>query len=247
MIFHGTIIKDRAPLYLGLYVDDFVYFSTDKEVEKSFEQQLKSKTNVDFMGNVSHFLGHKFQWHEYSSNDSPHLKVHISKTAFADTLIDEADLSDSSKTTLSPYRSGYPVDAVPDPPPNSKANPALQDELRHLVGSLNWISQGSRPDLATITSMIAKYQNKPHEGHLQAAKYAIRYLKQSKDLGIVFDSQFQNKIHSFTQFPLDPLHELTDSNWGPQDQKITKHNRALPLFKSRSMSGHIIFMYGPLH
>ena len=95
--------------------------------------------------------------------------------------------------------------------------------------------------------MIAQYQNNPHEGHIAAAKYAMRYLKQTKDLGIIFDSQFQNKRHSYTQFPIDPLHALTDSNWGPQDQKITKTNRSLPLFKSRSMSGHIIFLYGPLH
>ena len=36
-VFTGTIIEGRPPLYLGMYVDNFVYFSEDPEVEKAFE------------------------------------------------------------------------------------------------------------------------------------------------------------------------------------------------------------------
>ena len=86
-LFHGQIIENKAPLFLGLYVDDFIYFSTDPDVEKAFETQLKSKTNVDFMGNVSHFLGHKFQWRQYYENNIPQLKVHVSQTAHAEHVI----------------------------------------------------------------------------------------------------------------------------------------------------------------
>ena len=47
-------------MYLGLYVDDFVYFSEDPQTEKNFEQQLEKLVNVEFMGQVTHFLGIKF-------------------------------------------------------------------------------------------------------------------------------------------------------------------------------------------
>ena len=60
-LFHGHLIPGKAKLYLGIYVDDFVYFSKDPEVEKIFEQKLQSKTQTDFMGKVSHFLGIRFQ------------------------------------------------------------------------------------------------------------------------------------------------------------------------------------------
>lgn len=36
-LFHGTLIPGKPKLYLGIYVDDFVYFSKDPEVEKLFE------------------------------------------------------------------------------------------------------------------------------------------------------------------------------------------------------------------
>ena len=131
--------------------------------------------------------------------------------------------------------------------PSKSEKQLLQDKMRQLVGSLNWLSQGTRPDLATITSMLAKYQNSPTRAHVEAARYAIRYVKQTRHLGIHFDSNFRPNLQSYVHFPLDPLTATTDANWGSQDLSNTAHNQQLPLFKSRSISGHIIFLFGPLH
>ena len=246
-IFKGTILPNLPPLYLGIYVDDFVYFSESDDVEKEFQKQLQSKTNVDFMGTVTHFLGHKFQWQQCTINDTSHLRVHLSQTAFTDHLVELARLSDSSKPVITPYRSGYPVDAIIKPQPSPKDKHILQFQMRQLVGSLNWLSQGTRPDLSTITSMLAKYQNSPTATHVEAAKYAIRYAKQTHNLGIQFNSNYQPNIQSYIKFPLDPLTSTTEANWGPQDLSSTPSDHRLPLFKSRLISGHIIFMFGPLH
>ena len=172
-IFKGEIIPGRPPLFLGLYVDDFIYFSTDDEVEKQFQTLLESKTNVDFMGPVSHFLGHKFQWDKYHKDNTDHLRVHLSQSAYVDHLLDIANLGPSSKLTMTTSRSGKPVDSIVESPvpPEQKAN--LQNQMRSMVGSLLWISQGTRPDMATITAMLSHYQNNPNPNHIEAARYAI--------------------------------------------------------------------------
>ena len=61
-IYHGVLIPGQPPLYLGIYVDDIVYFSASDEVERYFEIALKAKINVDFMGDAEFFLGLKFDW-----------------------------------------------------------------------------------------------------------------------------------------------------------------------------------------
>ena len=245
-LFKGTIIPNRPPLYLGLYVDDFVFFSEDEMVEKQFEQQLKSKTNVDFMGNVTHFLGLRFQWRQQQQS----LQVHLSQEAFADNLIQQAGLDQfSTKSNLTPFRSGNPVDSIPT---TTKQNADKSTEMRSYVGSLLWLSLGTRPDLSTITNILAKYQNNPSPQHIAAAKYAIKYLKGTKHLGITFSSTSQNNdsITSFLNFPVHTpqVGALCDANWGPQDQSISKSNmgQQLELFKSRSISGHIITLFGPI-
>jgi hypothetical protein len=59
-VFSGKIAPHLPPLYLGLYVDDFNYFSSSNETEKLFETLLGARCKVDFMGEVSWFLGCKY-------------------------------------------------------------------------------------------------------------------------------------------------------------------------------------------
>jgi hypothetical protein len=44
-----------SPLTLGIYVDDFFYFSEDPEVKAKFVHLLKEEFTVDFMGTVEWF------------------------------------------------------------------------------------------------------------------------------------------------------------------------------------------------
>ena len=96
-------------MYLGLYVDDFIYFTPNCDMEIIFEQKLKSITSVDFMGEVSHFIGIKFSWERKPNN---HIGVHMTQEAFADNLIDNAGLTQSN-IVKTPYQSGHTVDNIP--------------------------------------------------------------------------------------------------------------------------------------
>ena len=57
-LFSGNVIDpsvpsdspSSSPLTLGLYADNFVYFSADPEVEAKFEQLLQQYSTVDYMG-----------------------------------------------------------------------------------------------------------------------------------------------------------------------------------------------------
>eukprot|EP00957_Ditylum_brightwellii_P109318 8338954-Ditylum_brightwellii.AAC.1 len=49
-IFHSTMIPGKPPIYVGLYLDDFVYFSESDAVERAFETKLVDHiVSVDFM------------------------------------------------------------------------------------------------------------------------------------------------------------------------------------------------------
>jgi hypothetical protein len=59
-LFVGTLFEGQQPIYIGIYVDDIVYFSASDQVERLLEQKLSTIGNVDFMGQVSHFLALNF-------------------------------------------------------------------------------------------------------------------------------------------------------------------------------------------
>jgi hypothetical protein len=92
-----------SPLTLGLYVDDFVYFSEDPAVEALFCRLLSERCKVDFMGVVEWFLDIHFAWRITHS----FISVHLNQSGFAANLV-ESFFQDSRNVTptATPYRSG---------------------------------------------------------------------------------------------------------------------------------------------
>jgi len=131
-----------------------------------------------------------------------------------------------------------------------KQREVLNKLMQELVGSMNWLSTQTRPDITTITAILAQYNHSCSPGHIDSAKYAIRYLIDSAGMGIKFSSKADHDLESFVKFPIDPsqLTPLTNANWGPQDQSVPNPNDPpilLDLFKSRSIAGYIIWLGGP--
>jgi hypothetical protein len=151
-------------------------------------------------------------------------------------------------TFTTPYRSGYPIDSVIHTPMNPHDRDVLRLNYQSLVGSLNWLAHTTRPDLATVVSLLAQHQSNPSPGHLEAARYVTRYLANTKNLGIYFTSCKRSTLESFLHFPIpDTILSMSDANWGPQDASQSRTTNELPLFVSRSMSAFYIDLHGPLH
>ena len=254
-------IKSTSPLTLGLYVDDFVYFSEDPSVESLFCRLLAERCKVDFMGVVEWFLGVHFAWRITPSSVS----VHLNQSGFASNLV-ESFFQDSRNVTptATPYRSGVPIDSIApstdddDSPAQLRRTAAYQS----LIGSIGWLSCSTRPDLSAVHSFLASYSNKPSVGHMKAALYALHYIHSTHDYGISFTSDSVAPMHCYIHFPpttdveaytdaLPPtsstsstLSSYSDACWGSQIGNAVADGTLLPLFKFRSMSGGIIFRNG---
>ena len=152
-IFSGIVIKGHPPIYVGLYVDDFVYFSSSDKVEKSFETQFGASVKTTFDGDVNYFLGIAFK---YTCHDDGHVSIHMSQEVFIDTLIVKSKLDGPDCVTCpTPYRSGFPVNKIPmkDYPQALQAH--ITHKMQQFTGSLQWLAISTRPDITTITNLIS--------------------------------------------------------------------------------------------
>jgi hypothetical protein len=77
--------QSSVPLSIGLYVDNFVYFSEDPAVEALFERLLQEGVKVDFMGLVEWFLGIHFSWRITPLR----VDIHLNQTGFAANLVEQ--------------------------------------------------------------------------------------------------------------------------------------------------------------
>lgn len=240
------MIDGEAPIYVGIYVGDIIYFSPSHNVEQKFEAMLSAIGDVDFMGQVTHFLGIEFNWHHLANG---HLSVTLTQQSLIENLVDTLRFSAEKQSTFTtPYKSGTSIDTIP----TVTISPQDQDKLRlqyqSLVGSLNWLAHTTRPDLSTVVSLLAQHQSSPAPGHMDAAIYVVIYLSHTKTLGIYFNSLHQSQLETFLHFPIpNPLLSMSDANWGPQDATVPTCSIELPLFASCSMSAFYVDLFGPLH
>eukprot|EP00957_Ditylum_brightwellii_P049150 3729096-Ditylum_brightwellii.AAC.1 len=131
------------------------------------------------------------------------------------------------------------MDLIPHETYPTEVQNKLTLKMQKMVGMLNWLAISTQPNLATIVNILAKYMGKHSKGHIKAAKRVTRYVKGTKNLGIVFHSDNRmNGIEVYIKFPLkDDVVTMSDTNWGPQDTIIPRGQTdvGLELFKTRSI------------
>ncbi len=101
-VFYGPLKDGQPPIYIGLYVDNFKYFSLSNKIEQLFEAQLGALYRVDFMGEESWFFGCKYEWETLPGG---RLTVSITQTAKSEELIDNHGMAECNPVA-SPYCPG---------------------------------------------------------------------------------------------------------------------------------------------
>jgi len=68
-----------------------------------------------------------------------------------------------------------------------------KQKYQSIIGSLNWLMQGTRPDITFTVSMLSKFLAAPSSEHLAAANYTLRYLRNTSDLAIQYSTERRPK------------------------------------------------------
>eukprot|EP00804_Cyclotella_cryptica_P021483 CCRYP_005804-RA/>CCRYP_005804-RA protein AED:0.39 eAED:0.32 QI:0/-1/0/1/-1/1/1/0/524 len=254
----------RKPIHVGLYVDDFVFFSEDANEENIFKRALTQASNVkiDFMGTVDYFLGTAFNWKRHADGN---LSVLLSQSAFIEYAAHRFAINKLTPTpNMTPYRSGIPIDSIPPPDPKDPDLKRRTKCYQGLVGCINWLATCTRPDISPALTFLASYNRNPSHEHYKSAIHAMKYLYSTSEYGISFHSSAQHTIQAFNHFPhhhdkeaysdaspplpspadCNNLTAFSDACWGGQFGNAVPDDTPLALFKYRSLSGFVICCTG---
>jgi hypothetical protein len=95
-IFVGNLIENEPPIYLRLCVDDFIYFSKSKAVEKKFESEFSSKVKCKFTPEIDYFLGIKFT---HTKHPDGNVSIKLSQEAYIEALLEQTNLNSDAIIT----------------------------------------------------------------------------------------------------------------------------------------------------
>lgn len=113
------------------------------------------------------------------------VRVHISQEALTEELPSSFRYQDCNPVRT-PYRSGLNIKDIPHQELEPQKSTALTKTYQFLLGSLNWLAISTRPELSIILSLLAAYNKLPLLGHLEAAKYVLKYLCSTSNYRISF-------------------------------------------------------------
>lgn len=69
---------------------------------------------------------------------------------------------------------------------------------RELVGSLLYLATISRPDIVNATGFLSRYMHCPTSTLWSAGKRVLKYLKQTKEKGLVYKKEDSNCLQAFS-------------------------------------------------
>ena len=163
------------------YVDDCIVLSREEkkidEVLNSMKNPKEGEGTKKFLVNIEDdyagFLGIDIIKHDDS--------IELRQTGLIDRILKALSLDDDKITVRSEPASTTPLGKETDGPPRRE-----DWSYSSLIGMMLYLASNSRPDIAFAVHQCARFNHCPRLKHEQAVKLIARYLKATRDRGIVF-------------------------------------------------------------
>lgn len=160
---------------VSVYIDDFFIVSNTMTTLGAMKASLFSEYDVKDLGEVKTIIGWQI------TRDLTRQTMKIDQSAFIRDLVIEEGLDDFN-TNVVPMKAGSSIHM-------SDADAYEEEDLytfQRLIGKLMYLACGTRPDIAFAVGQLSRHNADPRNGHLQAAKRVVRYLKGTMNLDLVY-------------------------------------------------------------
>lgn len=162
-------LNNKLTLLIAVYVDDFLMFFKHEKELNELKFFLNSELKMKEIGEAKECIG-----------------IHIKKTAgvielsqqkYIEAVLKRFDMF-NCKPTKSP---GNPNEKLSITMVNDDNDLTGKMPFQELVGSLLYIAQITRPDIAFCVNNVSRFNSKHSEEHWNAALRILKYLKHTSD------------------------------------------------------------------
>ena len=166
-------VAPDGEMLVGVYVDDIVVAGKIGKMVEDFKRALGEKFDVKDLGRLHYFLGMKIVQDQTSGN------VWMGQPAYTDKVLEKFGMKDAKSVST-------PVDLSMKLVKSEGEEKVDQGMYQSAVGSLLYLSTGTRPDITFAVSKVAKFCSDPDKCHWIAVKRILRYLNGTRDLGLLY-------------------------------------------------------------
>ena len=165
LIWNGEVVP-----MLVVHVDDIKIAAT-KKVTDSVVAGLNKRFPTKHLGGARWYMGSECK------RDRELGTLEFSQTPSNRNVVARFG---TTETSLIPASPSLDLEHVSD------EDPVVDASFREMVGSLMWIANQTRPDIANAVRAVAGFSHDPKQVHVKAARKVIEYLRATAHLGLTF-------------------------------------------------------------
>lgn len=169
-------------LYVALYVDDGLVVGHSKSKIDKLLKAMQSKFEIT-SSIATCYLGIEIIRNQELKT------IKLSQATYTRFVLKRFEMLDCNGVKM-PIDPGIQLTRNLDE--NGNVGPIADVPYQQLIGSLMYLSTGTRPDISYAVNTLSKFLKTPSNDHWQAARRILKYLKSTIDLGIVFDGTNNN-------------------------------------------------------
>ena len=172
-------------VFFVITIDDFLVVSNCSKLRELAKQQLQAKYIIKDLGPVRHILGWKIERTDQA--------ITVTQPAYIATLLETFGLT-GAKTATTPNAS----DILNTTAHLNECLDVKQYNCSSLVGSLRYLADSTRPDIAFITGYLGRFSHQPKKLHWQAGLRVLRYLKETPHRGLTYSTTLTTTLTAYS-------------------------------------------------
>jgi hypothetical protein len=204
-----TLWDEKGKSFAVIYVDDQILTGPNDELNEKIKALLLKEFPGKDLGEAQFFVGMRLE------RDFAKKTLKISQTRHIDDLLKAFGQEASNPVKV-------PMDGALDLTSDGSDLYPNPQRYMSLVGSLNYLSMCTRPDITYATSLLCRYMSKPTQNHYNAAIRVLRYLKGTRNYGITYGNKSSNP-------PNLQMVAYSDANFAEKEDGVSVYGYAFML------------------
>ena len=202
--------KNGRNILIALYVDDGLVAAKQGDSElNNFLQHLQKEFHITYSP-AEYFLSLEIEHLDDGS-------FAINQEHYIDRILEKFKMADCNGIST-------PVESSCEQS-EDESDFLTKEPYREAVGSLNYLAVCTRPDIAYAVSLVSQVLDKPTKKHWKMVKRIFRYLKETKDMKLMYSSK-----------PLDSLTGYSDADFAGDKGTRKSHTGVVCLHNGTAIS-----------
>jgi len=182
-----------------LYTDDSILAGpNNKDLQQAIEDIKNTGLNLTIEGTLEDFLGIRLD----RSDDG---NIHMHQPHLIQQILDDMHYGPSVKPKDIPMASSHILRRHQTSQPHDNSF-----NYRSIVGKLNYLEKGSRPDIAYAVHQCARFAAEPKQEHSKAIRWLGRYLAGTRTKGTILTPDNSKGLEVYVDADFA-------GNWDPDD------------------------------